>query len=339
MRTYESDRGRAGDIKAKSVYYESQRRRAAFSLIELVFAIAILSMVGAAYVLVNNFCSNIYARTMAVTASHVEARSGIERLLKEIHSNIAGPQPVQVEVKHGKRVLKDAFGDAAQGFALQMRVGGPFQVVSDTSKGGTTITVDVGGAGIVPTPNQMILVPSYGIEKFIASVGTPNGTRYPITVQDADGFNAAEVVTLDDNGQAGYDGRGARRGFVQAYFTTPVVYIAENGQLLRYRVAHDATLGLPVLSGNAEVVADGLDANDPDDPDDPFKPFELDAGDGSDLRGPDSRSIAVVRLFTKDKRTDRLGYTATNMFLQAMIPTRYQLATRPTVRVANSENN
>lgn len=312
---------------------------AAFTLIELVVAIAILSMVGTAYVLVNNYCSNIYARTMAVTSSHLEARAGIQKLLSEIHGNVASPQPVQVNELSGKRVLVDAVGASAQGFALQVPVGGPFQVVSDSTVGGNTVSVHIGNSGFVPSPNQIILIPSYGVEKFIASVSGPTNGNYQITVHDPDGFSSSEVIALDSSQLAGYNGRGARRGYVQAYFSTPVVYLAENSQLNRHLIAYDTTLNLPIVSGTGALVADGLDNNDPDDTSEPFKPFELDLGDRVDLRGPDSRSIAIVKLFTKDSRTDQLGYTATNMFLEATIPTRYQLATQPTVRLANSENN
>ena len=195
------------------------RRAAGFTISELMIASVLVSAVGLAFIFGSNFMLRSFASTMAISVSHQEARNGVQQMLHTIHNSVSQTQLVTVSGSGSNRtVVPAAVGvTSAQGLAVQTLVAGPFPIAAPVAAGGDVVSVLINSAsGFAPTTQNMIVVPTHGVEKFITSVGAYNNSQYPVTIRDSDGLASLETISAPT-----FTGTSPTTGIVLAYFTRP----------------------------------------------------------------------------------------------------------------------
>lgn len=306
-----------------------------FTLIEVLLTGGLLAGVGLAFIFGSNFMLRSFSNTMAINGAHMEAKNGVQQMLYTMHNGVSTIQLVDVAVSGSTQTVVPVATNivSARGVALQTVVGGPFPIAMSSAAGSTVISVLVNSqAGYTPQVNDMIIVPTHGVEKVIQSVGTYADSRYPITIRDSDGLSVSEVIST-----VTVSGTSPTEGIVLAYFTRPTVFLAKNGELRQYEVGYVGSATVPELIGSGRLFTSGLARTDPADSSKPFRPFSTPTLNATG--SPEASQISAVNIATDDASVSNLGFAATNMFINSKIPTRMQFANRSTIRPSGSESN
>ncbi len=313
------------------------RGKGGFTLIELMITGGLLAGVGLIFIFGSNFMLRSFANTMAINSSHLEAKSGVQQMLHTLHNGVSPTQLVDVTGSGSTRTVVPVAStqSAARGLAVQTVVGGPFPVAASAVAGATVISVLVNSqSGYIPVANDLIIIPTHGVEKYIESVGAYADAKYPINIRDSNGLSALEAIST-----ATVTGSNPTHGIVLAYFTRPTVFLADNGELRQFDVGYvgAGSATTPRLTGNGRLITGGLAKTDPADSAKPFKPFNTPTLNATG--SPEATRISAVNIATDDASVSNLGFAATNMFINSKIPTRMQFASRPTIRLSGSESN
>jgi prepilin-type N-terminal cleavage/methylation domain-containing protein len=276
------------------------RRRGAFSLIEMMVTVAVVALCGGMVFFLLNSGMNLYAKNTAVNVAHQQARAGVDQMLANIHAAVSIPQLVD-----GNLVPLPAPGTGpAVGVDFQRFEAGPFLLWT-----GQNVTPDQTWISVyaknwtVPqnTTSLRLNIPSHDVEMDIVSIIAFGDYR----IINFSGPVGKNIIVKDDGSG---NGRGnapvAATSNVSAFITRRVSY-AVIGTELRYFPNNDLQ-AFRVIARN--VISP--------------TPFSILL---SEQGSADFRSVAAVNLSTAEPQYSNRGYAAVNMFISSYIPFRSRL--------------
>ncbi len=162
----------------------TSRSRLAFTLSEMAVSLGLTVLVFAAFAAFSIQALRTFTWLTATNVAHQQARSGIQRMLQDIH---ASPSPV---------MLVNVVGDPAPaagtfwGIIYQRLIGGPFEVPGGFSSGNTTAQLRTGNA-FTPQVGQMLILPNSTNLYTITNVGNLSGNLRTVTFSPAISQNDA----------------------------------------------------------------------------------------------------------------------------------------------------
>ena len=287
---------------------------AAFSLIEVMITLAVVGITGVGVFEILRTGLILFGKNSATNLSHVESRFGLLELQQDLNSAVSTPELTD----SGCNILSSgtASGPAA-GVYFQAYAGGPFCLYPVTSgsipASATSIQV-ITGNNFTPLPGQMINIQAVpltttsttsllevtlgGTGPYSAST-TSAGTTYTPTLANAVG---ASINTNDPvSGTALH---------VACFFTTPVDYVVQNGELVKYTLSP---------SGNGKMVATVLSYNVSS-----TTPFTMPTINSS----PQNTFLEVANLTAFDPSSSNRGYKSVITPFTLQIPHFSQLTVK-----------
>ena len=208
---------------------QRKSKQSGFTAAEMVVSTMVMAILGIVFVQVLNSGIMLYAKNTAVNRAHEDAREGINRLTRDIHSAVSVPQ------------LRNATVDTNH------TVAGSFTVVSSTPVGGVAPTAagvsfqnvvtgspdfvwkDPGNVNMImikdnpnpPSSGMRLIVPFWGIEDDIQKVAGSSSTSGHSNIFLAGGGESTIVSKAPTylNGDA----------YAVTYYTERVMYVVENG--------------------------------------------------------------------------------------------------------------
>ncbi len=269
-----------------------------FTIVEVMMATGIMTVVGGMIFIVLNSGMNLYAKNTAVNAAHQQARSGVDQMLHNIHGSVSIPQLVDTNLA---AIAAPGVGPAA-GIAFQRFEVGPVPVIANATKSSYTLDVDLGGANssYVPTTNTRLNIPSHNIELNIASSTSLGGNKRRYTL--------SEPIGTDVTIWSGGDEDDPDATFIISAFMTYRCSYAVIGNELRYYPSNNLA--------SYKVIARNITS---------ATPFTIPVLSGGGLQ---NRYVAAVNISTVEPQFTERGYAAVNMFISSLIPFRCRLTTK-----------
>jgi prepilin-type N-terminal cleavage/methylation domain-containing protein len=265
---------------------KSRKSIKAFTLIELLMAATVFSLIGGIIYYILNTGIILFAKNTAINMAHQQARTAVIQMESDLHSAISLPQLIDAN-----RAAVSGTGPAA-GISFQTFAAGPFKVAARADAGANSISVALGS--YQPKAGQRLIIPTHQIELDIASNVSGSGTRSIPLVSPT--TNAVEVQ-LDDAGTlVSVD--------VIAFITDRISYVVVDRELRYF--------------GRQNSASYTVMANDITSPT-PFSTPTTPAG------APFYRFVAAINLSTADATATARGFKSANMFLNAQVPCRARL--------------
>lgn len=268
-----------------------------FTLIEVLVAMGIMTIVGMIVFLVLNSGMVLYAKNTAVNTAHQQARAGVDQMLQNIHGSVSIPQLVDSNLQPITTII-DGSGNPVQapGIEFQSFAAGPFPVVANANATDTSITVYC--PGYTPPANARFNMPPFNIEFDIVST-TVSGANLKFNFAQAIGT----ALTIVGNG---IEGGAGTTSIITAFITVRKSYAVVGGEL-RYYPTNNLN--------NYKVITRSISSN---------TPFNIPLTPGTPPT-PQNRYVAAVDLSAVDSKNSQRGYGAVNMFLSSKIPFRCKL--------------
>src|SRR5580765_7084502 len=119
-----------------------------FTLVELLFAMAAITVVGLVLYSLLNLIMVLGAKNAAVNTAHQQARTAMVRMQQDLHSAVSTPYLVD---GNGNPVV--GAGPAA-GISFQKWSSGPHLFKSDAAAGQNQITIQVTPGQVIPVAGQ-----------------------------------------------------------------------------------------------------------------------------------------------------------------------------------------
>jgi len=222
-------------------------RAAAYTLVEVMITVAVIGVAGAGIFEVLRTGMILFGKNSAINLSHTESRFGLVSLQQDLNAAVSTPEltGTGVPVLNGAGVSTILSGTLVSGSAagvyFQEYAGGPFCIYVTTltiASSATSIPV-ITGSNFAPLPGQTIHIQALpltlssnsmleaqlsGASPYSASTTSTGGmTYYTPTLSSSIG---ATVTLQDSTTNTNLN--------VACFFTTPVVYVVQNGQLVKY---------------------------------------------------------------------------------------------------------
>ena len=306
----------------------SRSSRHAFTLAEMIVAVAVFSLLGIVFFDVLNSGMVLFAKNTAVNAAHEEARQGINRLTRDIHAAVSVPQ-----LRNNAFAVVDSAPVAgeppmAAGVSFQNVASGPNYVWKDP---GNLDLIMIADGFPKPVAGMVLVVPFYGMEEVITKVaasGSSGHTNVFIKADevtpniDAPPYGGTYCITyymdrtmyLVQNGTYMPDPQGpwisSGGDYVPYTSGTMQRYRYENGELHMYKQRYSG--GVAFWEDKA-VVARYLSSP---------KPFYVPLNAQG---GPKTKYIGV-KLSARDPKSSNRGYLATASLLDTQIDYRSRIA-------------
>ena len=223
-----------------------RRTRSAFTLIEMMVAMAIFAMVSLALFSFTSTSLRLVARNLATNHSHQWIRLSDQQLLHDLHNSASAfvlvnyngttysdvtPSPTS-DVDAG---TQQNISNRANGVRFRLLGGGPYQLTANTTSTSANLTFNFGVSGAVP------YVPEIG-DKVVFPLLSGNG-EFDISaiVTTPTVANPTGVVTISAAGGIGFTINTTTAGNVTtAYFYREVAYTVY-GNMLRYHPNYTST--------------------------------------------------------------------------------------------------
>lgn len=265
-----------------------------FTIVEVMMATGLMTIVGGMIFIVLNSGMNLYAKNTAVNAAHQQARSGVDQMLHMVHGSVSIPQLVDTTLAP---IAAPGVGPAA-GISFQRFEAGPFPVVANSLASSSTVDLNSGsGSAYTPTTNSRLNIPSHNIEVNVASSSNLGGGIRRFTLTQPIGTD----VTIEAGGD---DDDTAVTYIISAFMTYRCSY-AVIGTELRYYPTNDLA--------TYKVIARNITS---------ATPFTVPTLSGGGLQ---NRYVAAVNISTVEPQFTERGYAAVNMFISSLIPFRCRL--------------
>ena len=215
-----------------------------FSVAEMVVAVAIATLLGLVFFQVLQSGLTLAAKNTAVNAAHEEARQGMLRLTRDIHSAISVPQLrdtsyAVVSSTPSPSASPGATPPTAAGVSFQVVGGGPNYIFQDP--GGASGLVMINDAGGAPVPGMRIIIPGWAIEDDIIKVSGASVASHS-NVFTTKGFETGVKKTPAYAGSF----------YAITYYTKRMMYLVQNGTFVA-----DAKGDHNLVSGQYVQVAPG----------------------------------------------------------------------------------
>ena len=291
------------------------KSRAAVSLVETMITVAIISVAGAGVFEVLRVGTILFGKNSAINLSHSESRYGLIQFQQDINSAVSTPQLTgsgtpTLTGTGISTVLSSSTGPAA-GVSFQAYAGGPFCLyvgsATTTSSNATSIQV-ITGTNFRPLPGetihiQVLPLATSLLEDQLSGSGpyspstTSAGVTYTPTL-----VNPLQSINLDDP-------VSTNPLQIACFFTTPVVYVVQNGQLVKYSLnpSGNGTLVSTVLAYNVTSTT----------------PFSLPTVNSS----PANTFVQALNLTATDPSSSNRGYKSVLTPLTVQIPHFAQMTT------------
>ena len=259
-----------------------------FTLVEVVAATGLASLVGYTGYTILNVGLMLFAKNSAINVAHQQARRALLRMENDFHASTS-----QVQLTNSNGDLLPASAGPEAGISFQILRGGPFLVSANAASGSTTLTVNF--AGTVPLAKQRLIIPLHHVEADIVAV-SGSAPQFTVTISQPLKRSIASTFT---------DASGAlTQCNVQAFLTERVFYTVNAGKLTRHEATHPAR----------KLLAAGVVAT---------APFSLASGSNGAF---DRKMVTALDLSTHDTSTSALGFKSASLMLNATVPVRDRLA-------------
>ena len=271
-------------------------RRRGFTLLEVMIATGIMTIVGGMIYIVLNNGMNLYAKNTAVNAAHQQARSGVDQMLHNVHGSVSIPQLVDTNLVP---IAAPGVGPAA-GIRFQRFESGPFPIIENALASSTFLDVNVQGGStpyVTPTTNSRFNIPSHNIEVNVTSTTHLGGNLRR--------FHFSQPIGTDVTVEAGGDDDDVAVTYIVSGFMTYRCSYAVVGTELRYYPTNNLA--------SHKVIARNITS---------ATPFTVPTLSGGGLQ---NRYVAAVNISTVEPQFTERGYAAVNMFISSLIPFRCRL--------------
>ncbi len=272
-----------------------------FKLIELMFSIAIASVVG--LILYSILYSGLVlgAKNTAINTAHHQARVAMINMLEDLHSAISLPALTDASATpYASPVpLK------AAGISFQKWSSGPHKIISNANVGDNKINLSLTGGTQNPRPvvGQHLIIPSHQIEADIKAVSGPSNDL-DVTLSNIYGPSVSPPLTYPvQTLPVDIKGTGSSAGDITCFVTDRCSYTVSN-----------TTLNWN-WKGNSRV--SGTDITNQ-------TPFSIPATAAGALY---YRFVAAIDLSTSDVNYSNRGYKSANILLNGQVPQKARLTT------------
>lgn len=274
-------------------------RSAGFKLVELMFTVALLSVVGLVLYSILYISTVLGAKNTAVNVAHQQARVAMFDMLQDLHSSVSLP------------ALSDSSGTpyaspaptAAPGISFQQWSSGPHKINNDAAVGATEIQITLNG-GPAPVTGQRLIIPAYQIEADIASVDNSSPGNPKIGLSNISGPALTPPVTYPASTlPVAIKGTGSSAGDIVCFITDRCSYAVANSTL-NWR-----------WKGNTKAVGNYITNSNP------FSTPTTPAG------ALYYRFVAAIDLSTSDPQYSNRGYKSANILLNGQVPFKARLTT------------
>jgi len=266
-----------------------ERRISAFTLMEVMMAMAVFAIAGGLVYTALNSATILYAKNTSVNSAHQQMIKALERVTRDIHASASTPQLVDVN-------RATTTGPAA-GVTVQPVVGGPFAMNSMTMLSGSGKLTVVTGSSPKPKVGQRVICPTCQVEDFITQV-TPNSTN-SLTQTDLTTANSIWTeVSLSTN------------MYYPVFITNKSAYVVVGGELRYYPASTGSS------SDSYVVLARGVTTP---------TPFTL----VNTSSGSPSNTTVAGTLAVNDPTFNQRNYLATDVSVTFQVPYRSRIATYP----------
>ena len=260
--------------------------RFAFTLAEVLVAIAALGVVASVMYALLSYGTNMFARNVAVNMAHQQARNGLMRVARDVRQAVSIPQLVD-------EALQPVAGSGpTAGVTFQIVTNGPFEVTNDPTSP-SLIQIGTDNARVdAPAVGDHLVVLDYDVESDITKI-TAAGV----------GSNHWNIFLANGNEKRIQTKSGS---FVICYITRRIGYVVSNGELRYYP-------NLIATPGSYVVIARNITSS---------TPFRVPLNASGT---PDTRYTSIT-LSAKDPTYSNRSYKSTSMqFVDARVPYRCQL--------------
>jgi type II secretory pathway pseudopilin PulG len=192
----------------------------AFTLAEMGVAIGVLGLLGLVFFQVLQSGLTLAAKNTAVNAAHEEARQGILRLTRDLHSAVSVPQlrdaNLAVVSSTPNPSTPSATPPTAAGVSFQNIAYGPNFVFQDP---GNSNLIMINDGAYAPAPGMRLIVPFWGIEDDINKVTAASVSSH------SNVFTVHAQEDILKNKVPIYAGSV----YAITYYTTRAMYLVKNG--------------------------------------------------------------------------------------------------------------
>jgi prepilin-type N-terminal cleavage/methylation domain-containing protein len=263
------------------------REYGGFTVPEVLIAMAVAGVVGAAVYLGLIAGLVLFSKNIALNTAHQQARSSILRMQRNLHSAVSIPYLIDSSLTQGSSSA------SLGGIAFQTYALGPWKVAANATSSSTVIRVQFPSGAKMPVVGQKLIVPTHEIEQWVKTVTPVSSTQADITLYAALGSD----VTVQSGGN-NYN--------VVCFITDIVGYLVYNGTLIYFP---------NLTSWNFQTLATGVTS---------LAPFSTPQ---TPLGAPFNRFVAAIDLTTADMSSTNRIYKESNIFLHSEIPFRARLTT------------
>ena len=282
-----------------------------FSLVELMFTVALIGVLGLLIYSILYTSSVLGAKNTAMNVAHEQARVAMMEMLQDLHSSVSLPALANAS---GTPYPSPAPANAA-GIAFQEWSSGPHQIKSDAAAGQSQIVLKLTTGTGNPTPvvGEHLVVPSVQIEGDINAVGGGNGNFTvtlgniygpSLTLQQCVAAGLTYPVTYPVSTlPVGIFGTASAGGDIVCFVTDRCSYTVAN-----------TTLGWN-WKGSTKTIGNYI--TNP-------APFSTPTTPAGALY---YRFVAAIDLSTSDLQYSNRGYKSANILLNGQVPMKARLTT------------
>jgi type II secretory pathway pseudopilin PulG len=206
-------------------------KAAAYTLVEIMVTLAIVGVTGAGVFEILRAGTILFDKNTAINLSHSQSRFGLLELQQDMNSAVSTPELTD---STGTIISGTATGPAA-GVSFQGYAGGPFCLYvpsSTTPIAATATSIQViTGTAFVPLPGETIHI-QYLPNTLLEVALSGSGAYSPSTTGTATSYTPSLANQLG-SAIALYDPVSGTALHVACFFTTPIVYVVQNKQLLK----------------------------------------------------------------------------------------------------------
>jgi hypothetical protein len=276
-------------------------RTAGFKLVELMFTVVLIGVVGLVLYSILYTTTVLGAKNTAVNVAHQQARVAMVDMLQDLHSSVSLP------------ALSDSSGapyaspapTVAPGISFQQWSSGPHKIKNNTQVGDTQIRISLtANAGPMPAPGQRLIIPAYQLECDIASLGNNSPNDLKVNLTNISGPALTPPITYPTSSlPVAINGTGSNAGDVVCFITDRCSY-AVSGSNLNWK-----------WKGNNKAVANYVTNS---------TPFSTPTTPAGALY---YRFVAAIDLSTSDTQYSNRGYKSANILLNGQVPFKSRLTT------------
>jgi prepilin-type N-terminal cleavage/methylation domain-containing protein len=276
-------------------------KAAAFNLIEVMVALAIVAIAGGGVVEILRTGTILFGKNTAINLSHAESRYGLLKFQNDLASAVATPEltgsgtPLVTNSGISTILSGTATGPAA-GVCFQAYAGGPFCLYvpasTSTISGSASSIQVITGTNFRPVPGETIHIQVLPVaDSLVEDQLSGSGPYTPTTTSAGTTYTPTLVNTLGSSINV-EDPVSGNALHVACFFTTPIVYVVQNGRFVKYTLdpAGSGTMLPTVLSYNVTSTT----------------PFSMPTVNSS----PSNTFVQVQNLTATDPSSNQRGYKA-----------------------------